>query len=199
MKTLLEFDYKKAVQAINYFAKKEGGKIDKLKLIKLLYFADRYHIRKYGRPIINDVYLAMPLGAVGSSTKDIVDSSRFLAEEEGVYAREFFHTVGNSVTSITDIDLDIFSKSDIEAFDFVYSVFGNYKASSLVNICHKYPEWKKFKELFDSKETTRESMNYLDFFDNPKNEIDDFLMQDDELIAAKELFNEYYEIAKYWN
>ena len=42
-------------------------------------------------------------------------------------------------------------------------------------------------------------MNYLDFFDNPKNEIDDFAMGDDELIAAKELFNEYYQIAKYWN
>jgi len=199
MKTLLEFDYKKAVQAINYFAKKEGGKIDKLKLIKLIYFADRYHIRKYGRPIINDTYLAMPLGAVGSSTKDIVDSSRFLAKEEGTYAKEFFHTEGNSVTSIADIDSDGFSKSDIEALDFSYNVFGNYKASYLVNICHKYPEWEKFKELFKSKETTRESMNYLDFFDNPKNEIDDFAMGDDELIAAKELFNEYYQIAKYWN
>lgn len=199
MKTVLEFDYKKAVQAINYFAKKEGGKIDKLKLIKLIYFADRYHIRKYGRPIINDAYLAMPLGAVGSSTKDIVDSSRFLAEDECSYAKGFFHTAGNSVTSIADIDSDVFSKSDIEALDFSYNAFGNYKASYLVNICHKYPEWKKFKELFESKETTRESMNYLDFFDNPKNEIDDFAMKDDELIAAKELFNENYQIAKYWN
>ncbi len=199
MKTVLEFDYKKAVQAINYFAKKEGGKIDKLKLIKLIYFADRYHIRKYGRPIINDTYLAMPLGAVGSSTKDIVDSSRFLAEEECSYAKGFFHTAGNSVTSIADIDSDVFSKSDIEALDFSYNVFGNHKASYLVDICHKYPEWEKFKELFESKETTRELMNYLDFFDNPKNEIDDFTMRDDELIAAKELFNEYYQIAKYWN
>jgi uncharacterized phage-associated protein len=199
MKTVLEFDYKKAVQAINYFAKKEGGKIDKLKLIKLIYFADRYHIRKYGRPIINDTYLAMPLGAVGSSTKDIVDSSRFLAEEECSYAKGFFHTAGNSVTSIADIDSDVFSKSDIEALDFSYNVFGSYKAPYLVNICHKYPEWEKFKELFKSKETTRESMNYLDFFDNPKNEIDDFAMKEDELIAAKELFNEYYQIAKYWN
>jgi len=45
MKMLLEFDYKKATQAINYLVKKEGGTIDKLKLIKLVYFADRYHLR----------------------------------------------------------------------------------------------------------------------------------------------------------
>ena len=73
MKMILEFDYKKATQAINYFTKKEGGQIEKLKLIKLVYLADRFHLRKYGRPIMNDTYLAMPLGPVGSSVKDIAE------------------------------------------------------------------------------------------------------------------------------
>lgn len=200
MKTLLEFDYKKAVQAINYLAKKEGGEIDKLKLIKLIYFADRYHIRKYGRPIINDTYWAMRLGAVASSTKDIAEFSNFLDSKELNYAKNFINTKKNSnlVNSIGDADLDIFSKSDIEALNFSYSKFGAFKASKLVDICHKYPEWEKFKNSLESGETTREQMNYLDFFENPKKGDDDFLTDGEVLKAAKELFTENYKVAKFW-
>src|SRR3989344_147428 len=161
MKTLLEFDYKKAIQAINYLSQKEGGRIDKLKLIKLIYFADRYHIRKYGRPIINDVYFAMPLGAVGSSVKDIAGFLN-LPEEELNYAKKFIDGEEKyTIKSISGTDLDIFSKSDVEALDFAYSNFGGYKASKLVDICHAYPEWEKFKTALDAKETTREAMNYF--------------------------------------
>ncbi len=37
MKLMLDFDYKKATQAINYLAKKEGGKINKMKAIKVIW------------------------------------------------------------------------------------------------------------------------------------------------------------------
>jgi len=68
----LEFDHKKATQALNFFAKRAGGKITKLNALKLIYLADRYHLRKYGRPIFSDTYWAMPYGPVASSVKDIV-------------------------------------------------------------------------------------------------------------------------------
>jgi len=111
MKMLLEFDYKKATQAINYLTKKEGGQIDKLKLMKLIYFADRYHLRRYGRPMFNDTYFAMRLGPVGSSVKDIAElSSRFLDDDERSYAGQFIArgAVDNVVVSIADVDSDIF-------------------------------------------------------------------------------------------
>ena len=59
----LFFDYKKATQALNFFALKEGGTINKMKALKLIYFADRYNLRKYGRPVRNDDYWAMGYGA----------------------------------------------------------------------------------------------------------------------------------------
>ena len=89
MKMLLEFDFRKATQAINYLATREGGQIGKLKLIKLAYLADRFHIRRYGRPIFNDSYLAMQYGPVGSSVKDIAELSSFLGPEERKYAARF--------------------------------------------------------------------------------------------------------------
>lgn len=67
----LFFDYKKATQALNFFALKEGGTINKMKALKLIYFAERYHLRKYGRPVTNDDYWAMGLGTVPSGSRDI--------------------------------------------------------------------------------------------------------------------------------
>ena len=203
MKMLLEFDYKKATQAINYLAKKEGGQIDKLKLIKLIYLADRYHLRRNGRPMFNDAYFAMPLGPVGSSVKDIAEFSSFLDEKERDYAEKYL-TRGvhdNTVVSVANVDNEIFSQSELEALDFAYSEFGKYPAPTLVNITHRYPEWDKFKSALESKETTREPMLYSDFFKNPSNGLgneDKFALAGDILAASQELFEEDYKVAEYW-
>lgn len=200
MKTLLEFDHKKATQVINYLAKKEGGQIDKLKLIKLAYFADRYHLRKYGRPITNDTYFAMPLGPVGSSVKDIAEFSGFLAEEEIGYAQKYVARGArpNTVVSVADVDADIFSKSDLEALDFAYTQFGALAPLTVADATHKYPEWDKYRTAFEAKETTREPMTYADFFLNPENGKDVFASNDEALKASQELFEDNFKVAEYW-
>lgn len=200
MKTLLEFDHKKATQVINYLAKKEGGQIDKLKLIKLAYFADRYHLRKYGRPIANDTYFAMPLGPVGSSVKDIVEFSDFLAEEEVAYAQQYVARGArpNTIVSVADVDVGVFSKSDLEALDFSYTQFGQLAVLRLVDATHRYPEWEKYKAAFDAKETTREPMTYRDFFLDPKGGSDVFASNDEMLDASQELFEDNCKVAEYW-
>src|SRR5680860_294981 len=54
-----QVSYEKATQALNFMATKDGGRISKLKAIKLIFLADRYHLRKYGRPVVGDQYFAM--------------------------------------------------------------------------------------------------------------------------------------------
>jgi len=46
-------------------------------LLKLAFFADRYHLRNYARPISGDIYYAMKLGPVPSALKDIIDVQTF--------------------------------------------------------------------------------------------------------------------------
>jgi len=199
MKTLLEFDYKKATQAINYLSKKEGGQIDKLKLMKLIYFADRFHLRKYGRPIFNDTYYAMPKGPVASSVKDIAELSSYLAEDEKNYAVQFISVQKNAVSSLKNVDENVFSQSDIEALDFAHNEFGAYKPLELVDFTHKYPEWQKHEGVLKSKETTREPMTYADFFKDPKDMVSDkFVANKEVLEASKELFEDNFKIAEYW-
>lgn len=165
MSANLEFDYKKAVQAVNYFALQNGGRINKMKVIKLIYFADRYHIRKYGRPIINDQYLAMPYGPVGSGVKDVAEMSQFLGEQEKGYSSTYIRPTRNAVESVDECDDTVFSESDLEALDFAWDKFGGYDQFELADIAHEYPEWKKHEQAL--KEYTRLTMSYKDFFDDP--------------------------------
>lgn len=201
MKTIFEFDYKKATQAINYLAIQAGGQIDKLKLIKLVYLAERYHLRRHGRPIFNDTYYAMPLGPVASSVKDIAEFSDFLADEEKNYAEAALQkgTQPHSILSLAEVDTDVFSDSELEALDFAFSEFGNYTPFQLVDITHIYPEWKQFEAVLNSKETTREVMSYADFFKNPEPGSEDkFALREEILAASQAMFEEECSIAERW-
>jgi len=71
----LTIAHRKATQALNYFARQEGGSINKLKALKLLFFADRYHLRKYGRPVSECAYYAMTHGPVASEAKQIAEEA----------------------------------------------------------------------------------------------------------------------------
>ncbi|MBU2521838.1 MAG: SocA family protein [Proteobacteria bacterium] len=167
----LSFDHKKATQALNYFARKNGGNIDKLRVIKLIFFADRYHLRKYGQPITKGEYFAMEHGPVNSGTKDIADMTDFLSKQESEYASQFIRAVtdGHKVESCADVDTSIFSESDLEALEFAWNEFGKFSAFKLRDISHNYPEWKKHEEPILKGYSSRMRMDYEDFFEDVDN------------------------------
>lgn len=162
----LEFNYKKAVQAINYFAIKESGRINKMKAIKLIYFADRYHLRKYGRLITNDEYFAMSYGPVASGVKDIAEMTSFLGEKELEYASIFLNVPDKyNIESVNHNLENIFSKSDLEALAFAWEKFGQMTEFQLVELTHEYPDYKKHKPKLEAYSRIR--MDCVDFYEDP--------------------------------
>jgi len=65
---LIGFRSEKAAQAASYFAQAEGGRIDKLKLIKLLYLAERESIKKRGHPMFYDEFYSLVHGPICSNS-----------------------------------------------------------------------------------------------------------------------------------
>jgi len=63
------FNYRKAIQTLVFFAEKENGTINKMKAYKLIWLSDRWHLRNYGRSILNDTYFALKFGAIPSNTR----------------------------------------------------------------------------------------------------------------------------------
>ncbi len=165
---------KKSVQAINYFARKKDGPINKMKAIKLIYFADRYHLRKYGRPVVGDDYWAMKLGPVASNTLDTANlASNSLEKDCFQYAKTFIsHPKGDikmeNIISKENVDLSIFSQTDIDALEIAFKEFGDKDQFELADTSHIYPEWLKHKHDILVEGKKRVKMDYLDFFLNPR-------------------------------
>lgn len=192
------FDHIKATQCLNYLAIKQGGKIDKLKVLKLIYFADRYHLRKYGRLISNDIYFAMEYGPVASSTKDILSNSEFLGQAENDYSAQYINTdTRNIISSIKPFDEDVFSDSDLEALDFAWDRFGKYNNFNLAELTHLYPEWFKHQDALRIR--SRIEMRLEDFLDDPDGEVENcFILDDEDRTLLKEQLQEMYFIEAVW-
>ena len=161
-------DTSKIIQALCFLLNEiSDHQADKIKLVKLLFLADKCHLIRYGRTISGDDFWAMPLGLVGSVTKDILD---FDDEEENCfqnpeheYAKKMLKKVGKHTfkanESCTTTNINKLSETDIEALQLVAEHFGKFDKWSLVKFTHRYPEWKQYEKLFDSKEIKREKLS----------------------------------------
>lgn len=185
----MEANFKKVTQSLNWLAKKEGGQINKMKAIKLVWMADRLHLRKYGRPITKDDYIAMKFGPVGSVTRNITDEATpYLSDEQLGYSQKFIKkTADNFFTSVNDVDVAVFSESDLESLEKVYGDFGKFDQFELAKLTHEFPEWKKFEKRLESGAISQAPMSYVDFFENP---VEASPLLKDKFAAAKDIFDQ---------
>ncbi len=162
--------HRRITQALNYLAATCGtsGTLNRMKAVKLIYFADRYHLRRYGRPLTDDRYVAMKKGSVGSLAKDISGGEwAFLDEEAECYAKEFLSRNDEyHYRSLRPADLRVLSESDLEALDFAIKYFGHLDQWGLADLTHAYPEWKKHEQLASAPGVSV-PMCYQDFFEDP--------------------------------
>jgi uncharacterized phage-associated protein len=74
MRISFQFDLGKAVQAMAYLVR-ELTRVDKAKLMKLMYVADRDHFIEHGYPITGDEQVAMKYGPLPSACLDALDGN----------------------------------------------------------------------------------------------------------------------------
>jgi len=161
--------HRKATQALNFLARQAGGRTNKLKALKLLFFADRYHLRKYGRPVSECAYFAMKDGPVASEAKQVAEDSDFLPAPARSHARSFLEKKSDyDYASVADVDSSVLSGTDVEALTFAWENFGYLPKYQLRDITHRYPEWKRHEHtLLQPGGPRRVQMDYADFFADP--------------------------------
>ncbi len=96
--------------------------VDILRAFKILYFANKDHLARYGRPIINDIFCALPNGPVPSMLYDAVKKAQ--GKRSGYETPEIEELARAIIVGEEDLDyviykrempdLDELSKSDIE-------------------------------------------------------------------------------------
>lgn len=112
-------DVLKLKAAVLYIVNK-CGEIGFMHLFKILYFANREHIAKYGRNIINDTFCALPKGPVPTFLYDAVKPSGPKNEYQKIISDSLYSqdpTYYYLLKAKEKPDMDELSKSDILCLD----------------------------------------------------------------------------------
>jgi uncharacterized phage-associated protein len=131
---LVGFRSRKAAQVCARFAFLNGGIIEKLKLIKLIYFLERNFLGEHHRPVLFDELFSLPHGPICSSTLNGING-----EIHGHIWDDFLARNGNEIVAMKKFareDLDEISESEIDAIDKVWREMGYMTASQLRNYSH---------------------------------------------------------------
>ena len=138
------FDEKKALEALVLIASDWPG-VTSFYASKVVFFSDKWHLNRFGRPVVGDRYIAMDNGPVPSVIYDwfkgnldrmgdpdaIIDAVEFNRNDRYVKA-----------TARREPDLSVLSESDIESVREAVAYCKRFTVSQLSRITHNDPAWR---------------------------------------------------------
>lgn len=142
------YNERRAAQSAAFLLHRAGGSLPLIKLIKLLYLAERLSLRRYGEPLTGDRLVAMPHGPVLSQTYDRINGA--VPSIEGGWDSWISDRAGHVVAlrdpskvRTPEQDLMALSESDLEVLAEIWSEFGHWDRWELVRYTHEHlPEWR---------------------------------------------------------
>ena len=143
------FDERRAAEAAAFLLFKAGGSLPLIKLVKLLYLAERLSLKRYGEPLTGDRLVSMPNGPVLSMTYAYINGA--LPSCEGGWESWIADRAGHEValrdeSKIRSPEQDLLrlSDSDLEVLGDVWTEFGHWDRWKLVEYTHSdaCPEWE---------------------------------------------------------
>jgi uncharacterized phage-associated protein len=138
------FNERRSTQAAAFLIRRNGNKLNYMKLIKLLYLVDREALIKWQQPITGDKYYSLPLGPVVSKILDKISSGPNPKSPD--YWSSIIQIAQNdsySVTTIDEPEYDELSKREIRLLEGLDDKFKAYSQWDMVTYCHNnLPEWE---------------------------------------------------------
>lgn len=136
---IMRYREDKATQAAARLISSAGGRLNVLKLMKLLYLAERRAIVEFGRPIAFDSYCSMPHGPVMSFTYDRIQT----AEKDSYWGKHITERDGHDVALRgARIPCDQLSPAEEGLLDEVWGKYGKLGKYQLRDFTHTLPEWR---------------------------------------------------------
>lgn len=179
----MQYDIEKLIDILILLVKNKQ-QLSKLRITKLLYFIDKYHLRKYGRFVLNDRYYRLQYGPIPSLTLNLINEFfspeiRFSGKkiERNPLKKYFFATKYRNYDMLKlkkEVNFNSLSDSELEIIDMVIQGFGKMPTSELVNISHKDKTWKE-----DSGSNEINPELFLDGLSGEKKEIIKKIMEID--------------------
>ena len=136
------FKPRKFASVVAYLAARRPG-ITKKVLCKIIYFADKEHLLRYGRPITGDHYYALEQGPVPTRGLDAINAKNKHPEDDAAVAQYGRLRGWTFEWNGQPPDLKALSKSDIKVLDEVFGRIGHLAAWELEELSHREAAWAR--------------------------------------------------------
>lgn len=143
---LVGYMSRKAAQICAYFAKLSGESIEKLKLIKLIYLAEREFLKRHGHPMLWDEMFSLPHGPICSNTLNGINGELDQKDWSEFIVRLSNRDVSSLIEAKRD-QLDEISNAELDVLNGVWESFGWMSAPQIRNYTHKNcPEYTELEQ-----------------------------------------------------
>mgnify|MGYP000066459501 FL=1 len=133
---------RKAAQLAAFFAKQEGGKINYMKLLKLMYLVEREVFVNYGYSVTEDDLVLMKFGPVLSGAYDALKSEQSLHDDWSfLFNAASGYDVSLRTALLSRDDFDHLSDYEVGVASAIWEKFKNFDQFSLSEYTHSLPEW----------------------------------------------------------
>jgi uncharacterized phage-associated protein len=137
----LRYREDKTTQAAALLLKLHGRKMSHMKLLKLLYLADREALLAWGRPITFDWYYALPHGPVLSFTLNNINSDAD-PDHPSYWHSYISERRDHEVALLKDAPNDQLSPAEVQLLEGIFREYGHLDKWQLRDHCHTLPEWR---------------------------------------------------------
>lgn len=189
-----KYDPKKFASCVAYLSSKNVPGMDKLKVSKLIFYADKLHLQKFCRPITGDYYKHIDYGPIPQNSLDVMNDTITdrPVGEQGPYNRRVFeesivcdpHTRPYPLFQVRgEQNYDNLSESEKEILEEVIVRYGGMTGGQLIDETHK--------EAAVTKTDYNSNIDYVllldDLDEETRNEIMEVIEHDQELRDIFEL------------
>lgn len=122
--------------------------------MKLFYFADFLHVKKFGSPITYDTYVHLEHGPIPSTIMNLVDTAVSDPDHSALADTMIVERPNNydmkrivCTRGFNDADSQLFSRTELEILTEVTKRFGDKNTQFIEEASHKEAPWQKTKLL----------------------------------------------------
>lgn len=141
------FNITKATEVACQFLKREGGTINIMKLVKLVYLLDRLSLEKRGIPVVGGAYFSLPNGPITSEFLDLINSGKVCGAGESCWDECISDRQDHEVALVQDAVPDHLSPSELSLIEAVYQEHAGKNQWELRDWCHVHcEEWTSLEQ-----------------------------------------------------
>lgn len=162
-----QFDEGKSLEALLYIATKWND-VTAFYASKVVFYAEKFHLNRYARPIIGDTFIAMPNGPVPSEIYNIIKGRLDQTGDPAAFENALNISTNSyrRVRANRPANMNILSASDVECLDEAIAFCKARSFGTLSNLTHQEPSWSEapangpmaYETMIDADNPKREAI-----------------------------------------